>query len=88
MRTVVEEHRVSEIIDREQAIYPRLGDAFDSLKWWLAHSPDSGILLDDLNWMYKQSGNVELNMPSLVTIYTFDHNCVLLKFVLVRIPHL
>jgi hypothetical protein len=88
MRTVIEDLMVSAVIDSEQAIYPRLAEAFDGLKWWLSHTPDSGTLLDDENWIYKQAGNEKLNMPSLVTVYTFDHTCVTLKFILVRIPKL
>lgn len=88
MRTVIEERRVSEVIDAEQEIYPRLEDAFEALKWWLAHRPDSGVLLDDENWIYKQAGDEQLNVPSLVVIYTFDHVCITLKFVLVRLPNL
>jgi hypothetical protein len=88
MRTVIEDHIVSDVIDSEQDIYPRLAEAFEALKWWLAHRPDSGTLLDDENWIYKQAGNEKLKIPSLVTIYTFDHQCVTLKFILVRIPSL
>lgn len=86
MRTVIEDTIVSEIIDAEQAIYPRLGEAFDALKWWLSHVPESGEILDDLNWIYKQKGNQALNIPTLVVVYTFDHDTVTFKFILVRIP--
>jgi hypothetical protein len=88
MRTVIEEHAVSNVIDAERAIYPRLAEAFDGLKWWLSHRPESGVLLDEESWIYKQAGNEKLNIPSLVTIYTFDHICVTLKFILVRLPSL
>jgi len=88
MRTVVEEDRVSEIIDAEEAIYPRLRDAFEALKWSLAHRAEDGELIDDVNWIYKQTGDQRQNIPALVVIYTFDHNFVLLKFILVRIPTL
>jgi hypothetical protein len=88
MRTVIEEHTVSDVIDGEQEIYPRLADAFDALKWWLSHVPQSGTLLDDENWIYKQAGDEQLNIPSLVVVYTFDHICVVLKFILVRVPKL
>ncbi len=88
MRTVIEDQIVSNIIDSERAIYPRLTDAFEGLKWWLAHRPESGTLLDEENWIYKQAGNEGLNIPSLVTVYTFDHICVTLRFILVRIPKL
>jgi hypothetical protein len=86
MRTVIEDEIVSDIIDREQALYPRLPDAFDALKWSLAHDPDTGELLDDMNWIYKQKGNKEQTIPALVAIYTFDHRSVRIKFLLVRIP--
>jgi hypothetical protein len=88
MRTVIESNAVSNVIDAETEIYPRLEDAFEALKWWLAHRPDSGVLLDDENWIYKQAGDERLNVPSLVVIYTFDHAYVELKFVLVRLPNL
>jgi hypothetical protein len=86
MRTVIEEENVSDIIDREQALYPRLTDAFDALKWWLAHRPESGELIDDINWIYKQLGDQNQTIPALVAIYTFDHWSVTIKFILVRIP--
>jgi len=86
VRTVIEHVRVSEIIDKEQEIYPRLGDAFEALKWWLSHLPDSGELIDDTNWLFKQDGDHEHNIPTLVVIYTFDFNYVEINFVLVRIP--
>lgn len=86
MRTVIEEPNVSDIVDREQALYPRLGDAFDALKWWLARNPESGTLLDDLNWIYKQKGNRWQTIPALVAVYTFDHRSVVIKYILVRIP--
>jgi hypothetical protein len=86
MRTVIEDECVSTVIDLEQAIYPRLGDAFEALKWWLARRPDSGVLLDDINWICRQHGDRGQNVPSLVAIYTFDHRNVVIKFVLVRLP--
>lgn len=88
MRTVIEDQAVSYVVDNEQSIYPRLGEAFDALKWSLAHRPESGILLDDENWIYKQAGDERINVPSLVVVYTFDHVCVTLKFILVRLPKL
>ena len=86
IRTVIEEEAVSNIVDREQALYPRLSEAFDALKWWLAHSPESGEIIDDLNWLYKQKGNRQQTIPALVVIYTFDHSSVTIKYLLVRIP--
>jgi hypothetical protein len=86
VRTVIEDVSVSEIIDQEQAIYPRLRDAFEALKWSLSHRPEDGELLDDLHWLYKQSGDREHKIPALVVIYIFDDWQVQIKFVLVRVP--
>ncbi len=88
MRTVIESNIVSEIIDKEQAIYPRLRDAFEALKWRLAHAPDDGELLDEMHWIFKQDGNHEFKIPTVVVIYTFDVNTVSLMFVLVKVPSL
>ncbi len=86
MRTVIEDEVVSDVIDREQEIYPRLGEAFDALKWWLARRPESGELLDDINWVCKQQGDRSQHIPALVAIYTFDYRTVTIKFILIRIP--
>ena len=86
IRTVIENLSVSEVIDAETAIYPRLADGFDALKWWLARRPDSGEMIDDVNWIYVQDGDERVNMPSLVIVYTFDHYTVTLKHILVRLP--
>jgi hypothetical protein len=86
MLTVIEDAVVSDAIDRNQAIYPRLSEAFDALKWWLARNPDAGELLDDMNWLYKQQGDRAQNMPALVVLYTFDTRALVLKYILIRIP--
>jgi len=86
MRTVIEAPNVTEAIDLEQSKYPRLEDAFDALKWWLAHVPESGTLLDDLNWICRQRGDYDQNIPTLVAIYTFDHNGVEILHILIRVP--
>lgn len=86
IRTVVENVSVSEVIDAEQSIYPRLDEAFEALKWWLARVPESGEIIDDINWLYMQDGDKRVNIPALVVVYTFDSRQVILKHVLVRIP--
>jgi len=57
MRTVREELDVSEKIDAEIAIYPRLDDAWEALKWWLARNPESGRILDDLGQGDRREAN-------------------------------
>jgi len=86
MRTVIEEGIVSETIDQAAENFPRLDDAFEALKWWLARKPESGEALDDLNWIYKQAGDVDIGLPALTVIYTFDAKCVKFEFLLVRMP--
>jgi hypothetical protein len=87
--TVVESLSVMDKIDAECATYPRLEEAFDGLKWWLAHNPDSGELLDDYHWLYKQKGNREQHIPNLIVLYTFVPNVeVCLLSILIRIPTL
>jgi hypothetical protein len=86
IRTVVENICVSEVVDLEQAIYPRLDQAVDALKWWLSRVPESGEIIDDVNWLYMQDGNERQNIPALVVVYTFNHYEVVLKHILVRIP--
>ena len=88
MRTVREELEVSEKIDAEIAIYPRLDDAWEALKWWLARKPQNGQLLDDYHWLYKQQGSRDLNVPALVVIYTFNASQVDILALLVRLPTL
>lgn len=88
MRTVIEDSIVREVIDLNSEVYPRLWDAFEALTWWLSHKPDSGELLDDVNWLYKQSGNRDQKIPALVVVYTFDVDCVVLKFILIKLPSL
>jgi hypothetical protein len=88
MRTVIEAQSVSTKIYTEVSTYPRLEEAFDALKWWLAHNPDSGELIDDYHWLYKQRGNRELKIPALVAIYTFTEDEVEILSILVRLPTL
>ena len=88
MRTVIEEVAVSAKIDAETSIYRRLEEAFDALKWWLSHRPDTGELIDDYHWIYKQQGNRDLKIPALVALYTFSEDEVEILSILIRIPTL
>jgi hypothetical protein len=88
VRTVVEDINVSETIDAEQSIYPRLDEAFEALKWWLARVPESGEIIDDVNWLYMQDGDDRANIPALVVVYTFNGYELRMKHILVRIPRI
>ncbi len=84
IRTIVENVSVSEVIDDGQSVYPRLKDAVDALKWLLARVPESGEIIDDVNWLYVQDGNQDVGIPAIVVVYTFDEREVILKHVLLR----
>lgn len=84
IRAVIENTSVTEIIDAGQSIYPRLEDAISALKWLLARVPECGEIIDDANWLYVQDGDKDVNVPSLVVIYTFDHREVVLKHIQLR----
>ena len=53
-----------------------------------ARNPETGELIDDYHWLYKQRGNRYQNIPALVVLYTFNERCVEILSVLVRIPTL
>jgi len=88
LRTVIESIEVSDKVDCEGEIYPRINEAFSALKWWLSHDPESGELIDDYHWLFKQGGNKIMKIPALVAIYTFDHKSVEILALLVKLPHL
>jgi hypothetical protein len=81
MRTIVEDPSVSEAVDKARVKYPRLDEAFEGLKWYLSRVPERGEALDDANWLYRQDGDAEDNIPAILTIYTFDAHFVKLKFI-------
>src|SRR5258708_5510362 len=70
-RTIVTEHRVTEIIDAESAIHPRLAEAFDGLEWRLSRTPEAGYRLDDRHYIYRQDGDPKMKYPGLLVLYTF-----------------
>jgi hypothetical protein len=86
LRTVIEAQTVSHVVYMESSIYRRMEEAFEALKWWLARVPESGEIVDDYYWLYKQRGNRELKIPTLVVLYTFDEDQVILFSLLVRLP--
>ena len=88
MRTVIEELRVSIKIDAECATYPRLEEAYDALKWWLAHEPSSGEPITDVWWVCEQKGEREINIPTLGALYSFTEDEVYIASILIRLPSL
>jgi hypothetical protein len=49
---------VTQILEAERSLYPRLIDACEALTWRLARRPDSdAYLIDEKHWVYKQVGS-------------------------------
>ena len=88
LRTVIESQNVTHVVYMHTSIYRRMEEAFDALKWWLARVPESGSIIDDYYWIYKQRGNRDLNIPALVVVYTFNADEVEIFSLLVRLPSL
>jgi|WetSurMetagenome_2_1015567.scaffolds.fasta_scaffold58775_2 hypothetical protein len=86
MRTVIESAAVSDRIDAEARVHPRLEEAFDALKWWLSRQPQSGELLDDCHWLYRQKGKSNPAIPALVSLYVFNNDEVEILSIMVRPP--
>jgi len=84
MRTVIESPEVSAKIDAACARYPRAEDAIEAAKWWLARRPESGYLMDDINWLYRQKGDSAVGIPVLLIVYTFDHRSVTISSIEIR----
>lgn len=54
---------------------PRLDEAYAALEWHLARDPSAGLQVPVSNtsfFLYKQSGNGPLTLPSIAVIYTVD----------------
>jgi len=62
LRTVIESQNVTHVVYMESQLYRRMEEAFEALKWWLARVPESGSIVDDYFWVYKQRGNRELRV--------------------------
>ena len=86
LREIVEEHGVLETLYAERSIYPRLEEAFDALKWRLSRTPEFGYLVDEKYWVYRQEGNLDLKIPALLVLYTFDNVQVIILFLQICVP--
>ncbi len=56
---------------------PRLDEAYAALEWYLARDPSAGLPVPVSNtsfFLYKQSDNSPLSLPSIAVIYTIDLN--------------
>lgn len=74
LRTIREEHCVSEAIDKAKSKYPRIDEVFDGLKWRLARDPESGFELpntDSPKYLIKPDPPLK-NLPIITILYEFD----------------
>ena len=72
LRTVVPENSVTDLIDAECANFPRLEEAWEALKWLLAHSADNVGLpsrADETLRLYVQSDDQLAGVPALWVLY-------------------
>jgi hypothetical protein len=81
MRTVVEEPAVSRLLDASSQQYPRLADAFEGLKWYLAHRPEAGYQHPKARgaYLYKQAASY--GVPSITALYTYDDARVVIRMI-------
>ena len=81
MRTVVEEPAVSRLLDAGFQQYPRLADAFEGLKWYLARRPEAGWKHPKSRgaYLYKQAGSYDT--PPITVLYTYDDTGVVIMMI-------
>lgn len=91
-RTVIEEIAVSTTITDLCKVFPRVEEAFEGIKWRLAHRPDdagailvasTGKRLIRFPTYENHSGSVEV--PSMTVEYDFDENAVTIYRI--RVPN-
>ena len=85
-RTIIPERCVTEIIDAESAIHPRLMESYEGLEWRLCRAPETGYQVDDRHYIYRQEGDTRMNYPGLLVLYTFTHDEVRLLAIQVQVP--
>lgn len=85
-RTIISARGVTEIIDAESAIHPRLTESFEGLEWRLCRAPETGYQIDDRHYIYRQEGDTRMNYPGLLVLYTFTDDEVYLLAVQVQVP--
>jgi hypothetical protein len=72
--TIVESHSVLQELQVSSAKFPRLWDAWEALKWVLAHSPGGGVMMSAIPppwYLYRQDSS-GVGDPTFVISYSFD----------------
>jgi len=78
---------VTEVLEAERSLYPRLPDAYEALTWRLARKPDrDAYLIDEKHWVYKQAGSNKHNIPGLIALYIIDNFQVTILHIQVCVP--
>lgn len=78
MRTVILSQLASAVIDDATAnpAFARVHDAWQGLEWRLCRRPTDGIPRRFGYHVFKQSGIRELNVPTIIALYTFNDDTV------------
>ena len=76
-RTVVETAAAQSAVDGYAGQFNRFEDAFEALKWLLAHRcddlPSLRRTVGGVEYvLYKQAGDIIANTPDITVVYTFD----------------
>lgn len=72
LRTVVPENEVTDTIDRECEVYPRLEEAWEALKWELARSAETMGQQnrgDETLRLYVQADDPLADVPAIWIVY-------------------
>ena len=75
LRTIRPESAVSETIDAECKVYPRLSEAWDALEWELSRSAETMGQQnrgDESLRLYVQADDPIANVPSIWVVYRVD----------------
>lgn len=73
LATVIEEPKVTALLESVEDKYPRIWDAFDGLTWQIANAPQDGWPLDG-NHIYARTleGARSIKVPTLTAIYLVE----------------
>lgn len=70
-RTVIEDPAAQEAADSFSNEHPRIGEAWEGLKWLLCRTPEIGIPNGQGQHLYIQAGDELAGTPIIAVVYTF-----------------
>lgn len=78
LHEIIEERRVTSIIDRARKKYPRIDDAWEGLTWLLSRDPGVG---ESHRGYYRYALGGMFGVPPIVVVYKFDRIYVVIELV-------